>query len=73
MTMVSTKPRRSIWMNGLQADEPTEEQRQQQALSMSKRLGFEVKLPPIPRAEDLHAARSADQATFEPRRLLPHR
>jgi alkyldihydroxyacetonephosphate synthase len=53
MTMVNRKPRRSIWMNGLQADEPTEEQRQEQARALSRRLGFEVQLPPIPRVEDL--------------------
>ncbi len=38
MTMVNRKPRRSIWMNGLAADEPTAEQRQQQAVALSKKL-----------------------------------
>jgi alkyldihydroxyacetonephosphate synthase len=53
MTMVNRKPRRSIWMNGLQADEPTEAQRREQARALSRRLGIEVELPPIPRVEDL--------------------
>jgi alkyldihydroxyacetonephosphate synthase len=47
------KPRRSIWMHGLQSEEPTPEQRAEQARELSRKLGVEVKLPPIPRLEDL--------------------
>ena len=47
------KPRRSIWMHGLESEEPTEAQRAEQAERLSERLGIDVELPPIPRAEDL--------------------
>jgi alkyldihydroxyacetonephosphate synthase len=46
-------PRRSIWMFGLESDEPTEQERRDFAKSMSERLGVKVELPPIPRVEDL--------------------
>ncbi len=49
----TAKPRRSIWMHGLESEEPTEEQRQAEARKLSERLGVEVVLPPIPRLEDL--------------------
>lgn len=47
------KPRRSIWINGLESEEPTPEQRQEQARRLSERIGEPVEVPPIPRAEDL--------------------
>ena len=53
MPFQSTRPRRSIWMYGLEADEPTESQRQEQAAEFSKRIGADVELPPIPVAEEL--------------------
>ena len=47
------KPKRSIWMNGLQSEEPGEAERQEQARRMSERLGEEIVPPPIRRPEDL--------------------
>lgn len=52
MTFVP-RPRRSIWMHGLQSDEPTADQRREQAAALSKRLGTEVELLRVPRVEDL--------------------
>ena len=46
-------PRRSIWMFGLESEEPTEQQRRDFAKDFSERQGVEVDLPPIPRVEDL--------------------
>src|SRR5581483_9806488 len=46
------KPRRSIWMHGLEADEPAEAQRQEQARLFSDRIGAEVTPPPIPKESD---------------------
>ena len=48
-----SKPRRSIWMHGLEAEEPTEAQRQEQARRLSERLGSEVELPPVPKLDTL--------------------
>jgi len=48
-----TKPRRSIWINGLESEEPTAQQRAEQAAQLSERLGVDVELPPIPNVEDL--------------------
>src|SRR5579883_2167401 len=42
------KPRRSIWIQGFQADEPTTEQRQKQAQALSQRIGVEVPVLPLP-------------------------
>jgi alkyldihydroxyacetonephosphate synthase len=47
------KARRSIWMQGFESEEPTPEQRAEQARRLSQRLGVEVELPPVPRVEDL--------------------
>ncbi|MBI2872626.1 MAG: FAD-binding oxidoreductase [Chloroflexi bacterium] len=54
--MVTTKkqPRRSLWMFGLESEEPTDEERRQHAQEVSQRLGVTIAPPPIPRAEDLH-------------------
>jgi alkyldihydroxyacetonephosphate synthase len=46
-------PRRSIWMFGLESDEPTEEQRAEQQKRLSERFGADVELPPVPRVDDL--------------------
>ena len=51
--MISPKPRRSFWMYGFEADEPTDQQRQQYAKDLSKKLGVSIDPPPIPRIEDL--------------------
>ena len=51
---ITKKPRRSIWMFGLESEEPTEEQRREHAKQLSERFGVTVELPPIPRVEDLH-------------------
>ncbi len=40
--------RRSIWMNGLESDEPSPAQRAEQQRRLSERLGTNVELPPIP-------------------------
>ncbi len=52
-TALKTHPRRSIWMFGLEADEPNEQQRAEEAQRLSQRWGVEVELAPIPRPEDL--------------------
>jgi alkyldihydroxyacetonephosphate synthase len=44
---------RSLWMFGLEADEPSEEERAALAARLSRRFGVELKPPPIPRPEDL--------------------
>ncbi len=46
-------PRRSIWMFGLESEEPTEQERREFAKGLSESLGVEVELPAIPRVEDL--------------------
>ncbi|MBM3140775.1 MAG: FAD-binding oxidoreductase [Chloroflexi bacterium] len=48
-----THPRRSIWMFGVEADEPTPAQRTEQERRLSERWATRVALPPIPRTEDL--------------------
>ena len=50
---IKVKPRRSLWMFGLQSDEPTQEQRREHARVLSERLGRAVEPPPIVRSEDL--------------------
>ncbi|MDP6606426.1 MAG: FAD-binding oxidoreductase [Dehalococcoidia bacterium] len=52
-TALKAHPRQSIWMFGLEADEPTEQQRGEQAAVLAKRWGVELDIPPIPRVEDL--------------------
>ncbi|MHB1444241.1 MAG: FAD-binding oxidoreductase [Acidimicrobiales bacterium] len=45
--------RRSLWMFGLESEEPSYEQRAQTAALMSERLGVELVAPHIPKAEEL--------------------
>lgn len=52
-TALKAHPRQSIWMFGLEADEPSEQQRAEQAKQLAERWGVELELPPIPRPEDL--------------------
>ena len=47
------KPRRSIWMYGLESEEPAEAQRAEQAKRLSERIGASVELPSIPRLDAL--------------------
>jgi alkyldihydroxyacetonephosphate synthase len=53
MTTYVAKPRRSIWINGLESEEPTEAQRREQARQFSERIGVAVELPPIPTLDAL--------------------
>ena len=53
MVVTKQKPRRSIWMFGLQSEEPTEAQRREHAKELSERYGMTIELPPIPKAEEL--------------------
>jgi alkyldihydroxyacetonephosphate synthase len=46
-------PRQSIWMFGLESDEPSETERRTYAKGLSESLGVEVELPPIPSVEAL--------------------
>lgn len=56
------RPRRSIWMHGLESEEPTEQQRREQAAQLSKRLGVEVAPAPIP---------AVDKLQMRPPRIAP--
>src|SRR5688572_18127105 len=56
------KPRRSIWINGLETEEPTPAQRQEQAQRLAERIGAAVDLPPIP---------SVDGLQMRPPRITP--
>ncbi len=58
---------RSFWTWGYESDEPDEAARKQAAVSISRRLGREVKPPQIPRIEDieLRAARVKVPAVLE--------
>jgi alkyldihydroxyacetonephosphate synthase len=47
------RPRRSLWMYGLESEEPSYEQRAAEAARLSQRLGVELAAPRIPAAEDL--------------------
>ena len=47
------KPRRSLWLFGLESDQPTLEQRQERASDVSKRLGRVIEAPQIPTADEL--------------------
>ena len=51
MVVMKKKPRRSIWMFGLQSEEPTDAQRREHAKELSERYGMTIELPPIPKAE----------------------
>ncbi|HEY5476600.1 MAG TPA: FAD-binding oxidoreductase [Tepidiformaceae bacterium] len=47
------KPRRSLWMFGFAAEEPTYEQRVEHAARVSQRLGVTLTAPRIPTADEL--------------------
>ena len=49
----TTGQRRSFWTWGLQSEEPTNAQRREHAVELSKRFGVEITAPPIPQADDL--------------------
>ena len=51
--MAAREERRSFWTWGYLSDEPTEAQRKQAAGQASVRLGREVRVPPVPRIEDI--------------------
>ena len=53
MTTQPSRARRSLWMMGLESDEPSDQQRAERARELSARLGREVEAPRIARAEDL--------------------
>ena len=50
---VTQKPRRSLWMFGLESEEPTDEQRREVAENLARRQGKDIDTPPRPRVEDL--------------------
>jgi len=50
---IAQKPRRSVWMYGLESEEPTEAQRRAHAETLSKRFGVRVEPPPWPRVDAL--------------------
>ena len=50
---ISRKPRRSIWMYGLESEEPSDEKRRSYAKELADRLGVSIEAPPIPRADGL--------------------
>lgn len=52
-TAFRAKPRRSIWTYGLEAEEPTAAQRDEQAARLAQRLGVPVELPPVPAGDEL--------------------
>ena len=52
------REQRSFWTWGYTSDEPDEAARQAAARSVSKRLGTEVKPPPIPRISDIELRKS---------------
>jgi alkyldihydroxyacetonephosphate synthase len=47
------RPRRSLWMWGLEADEPSEARRREVAAALSERFGTEVRAPTIPTVDEL--------------------
>ena len=51
--VVTRKQRRSLWMYGLESEEPTDEQRREYADKLAERLGISIDLPPRPRVEAL--------------------
>jgi alkyldihydroxyacetonephosphate synthase len=52
-TETTTRPKRSYWAWGLEADEPTEQERLDAARELSERHGVTVEPKPIRRVEDL--------------------
>ena len=55
--------RRSLWMFGLESEEPSYEQRVEMAAALSRDLGVELVAPRIPKAEHLELRRAPDQPT----------
>ena len=47
------KPRRSLWLFGLESEQPTFQQRRDRAAELSVELGTEITAPQIPDAEEL--------------------
>jgi alkyldihydroxyacetonephosphate synthase len=47
------RPRRSLWMWGLEADEPSDARRAEVAAALSERFGTEIRAPRIPTVEEL--------------------
>ena len=54
---IASKPRRSLWMFGLESEEPTEAQRREHARHLSERVGVAVEPPPVRRPEDFQLRR----------------
>ncbi len=50
---LKSKPKKSIWMFGLEKDEPTAQQRSDHGKRLSERLGMEIVMPPIPETSEL--------------------
>jgi alkyldihydroxyacetonephosphate synthase len=50
---VRTKPRRSLWMFGLQSEEPAYEERAEHAARLSERLGVTLEAPRIASADEI--------------------
>ncbi len=50
---IKPKPRKSIWMFGLEKDEPSARERKEYSKQLSQRLGIEINLPPIPKTSEL--------------------
>jgi alkyldihydroxyacetonephosphate synthase len=50
---IKSKPKKSIWMFGLEEDEPTAKQRSDYGKQLSERLGMEIVMPPIPKTDEL--------------------
>jgi alkyldihydroxyacetonephosphate synthase len=53
MTAATERARRSLWMFGMESDQPTFEQRQEHAASLSQSIGVELVAPRIPEATEL--------------------
>ena len=49
----TNRPRRSLWMYGLESEEPSYDQRAAAAAQLSQRLGVELTAPRIPAADEL--------------------
>ena len=54
---VASKPRRSLWMFGLESEEPTEAQRREHARLLSERVGVAIEPPAVRRPEDFQLRR----------------
>ena len=52
--VVTSKPRRSLWMFGLESEEPSEEQRSAYADKIARRIGKSVDVPPKPDVDSLN-------------------